>query len=158
MPKKLVLVLVVPALLGCLCWGQSAAERKKKFAAFEQEAIAREQALAAAEKRHDLDTILAALDRDFLEIAGDGNRYTAADIARYFPDVHVSDVKLDDFRVQYAGRDGALLTYVTHVDATYQGQPLPPTVAVSSLWVRRGRRWKLLFHQATPKPEPAAPK
>ena len=77
---------------------------------------------------------------------------------RSFTDLKVNDVRFEDFRVEYAGRDGALVTYVAHVDATYQGQPLPPRVAVSSLWVRRGRQWKLLFHQATPKPETSKPR
>lgn len=149
MSRKPAVWLACVVLLAGSAWSQKKSERERKFAAFEQEAIAREQELAAAEKRHDLNAILATLDSAFSEIGGDGSRYTKASVVRYFPDLRVNDVTFHDFQVQYAGRDGALVTYQAEVDATYQGQPLPPHFAVSSLWVRRGRKWRLLFHQAT---------
>ncbi len=72
MNRKITVALGLLVLFDGVLWGQTKAERVAKLAAFREEAMAREQALAAAEMRGDLHAILAALVRDFFEIGADG--------------------------------------------------------------------------------------
>ena len=128
-------------------------EKAGRAGNLEQEAIAREKELAAAEKRHDWEFISRALAHDFVEVAGDGKLYTKAEVAQYFPDVRVQEFSLDNFRVVQSRPDAVLLLYTANAQATFKGQPFPAHNYVSSYWVRRRGEWRMIFHQATPIPE-----
>lgn len=56
---------------------------------------------------------------------------------------------LGDMKVTHVTADVALLTYSATVDGTCMGDPIPPKVYASSIWVRRGDRWVGHFHQET---------
>ncbi|HYX67754.1 MAG TPA: nuclear transport factor 2 family protein [Terriglobales bacterium] len=128
--------------------------------ALEQEFAGREKSLFEAEKRHDWPFVTNLLTDDFLEIAADGKLYTKPDVAAYFPDVQLHDYTQEDVRVQRIAEGAALVTSTVRVDASFRGQRIPSHSYVSTLWVRRGKQWKIVFHQVTPIPEPApaAPK
>ncbi len=158
-------------LLAAACFAQehkeySAKEQGKQLIAareqraFEQEFAAREKSLFEAEKRHDWPFIAKLLTDDFVEIAADGKRYAKPDVAAYFPDVQLHDYTMEDVRVQRVTADAVLVTSTVRVDASFRGTHIPSHSYVSTLWVRHGKQWKIVFHQVTPIPEPApaAPK
>ena len=80
------------------------------------------------------------LSDGFTEFGWSGRAYGRADILDQ--EIGAIDVDLEDFLVRPAGRDAALVTYRS-VQARGLGNR-------ASLWVRRGGRWLLEFHQGTP--------
>ena len=123
--------------------------------AWEQQFAARERSLFEAEKRHDWPAVERLLTDDFVEIAADGKLYAKSDVAAYFPDVQLHDYQQEDVRVLRAAEGAVLVTSTVRVDASFRGQRIPSHSYVSTLWVRRGKQWKIVFHQVTPIPEPA---
>ena len=123
--------------------------------AWEQQFVARERSLFEAEKLHDWPAVERLLADDFLEIAADGKLYTKSGVAAYFPDVHLLDYRQEDVRVLRAADGAVLVTSTVRVDASFRGTRIPSHSYVSTLWARRGKQWKIVFHQVTPIPEPA---
>jgi hypothetical protein len=120
----------------------------------EKEFAAREKSLFEAEKRHDWPAVERLLADDFLEIAADGKLYTKGDVAGYFPDIQLHDYQQSEVRVLHASADAVLVTSTVKVDASFRGARIPSHSYVSTLWVHRGKQWKIVFHQVTPIPEP----
>jgi len=106
-----------------------------------------------AEKRKDLDFVLAHLADDFAEVAGDGTVYHRSDIQAGWADVALKDYKLSDCIFKLMTREAAYITCVLDVDATYQGQPLPPRFRVNTVWTRHKGEWLIRFEQGTIIPE-----
>jgi ketosteroid isomerase-like protein len=107
-----------------------------------------------AEKRKDLNFVLAHLADDFAEVAGDGAVYHRSDIQASWADVALKDYKLSDCIFKLMTRDAAYLTCMMDVDATYKGQPLPQRFRVTTVWTRHKGEWLIRFEQGTTIPEP----
>lgn len=106
-----------------------------------------------AEKRKDLNFVLAHLSDDFAEVAGDGNVYHRSDIEAGWSDVTLKDYKLSDCIFKLMTRDAAYLSCMMEVDATYKGQPLPRRFRVTTVWTRQKGVWLIRFEQGTTIPE-----
>lgn len=85
---------------------------------------------------------------EFVGVDPDGPVDLAAEV-KSIDDVELKDYRLADVKVIMADKDTALLTYKAMQQGTYKGQPLPPAVFASSVWVRRGGKWLAVFHQET---------
>lgn len=107
-----------------------------------------------AEKRKDLNFVLAHLADDFAEVAGDGAVYQRSDIQAGWADVVLKDYKLSDCIFKLMSQDAAYLTCIMDVDATYKGQALPQRFRVTTVWTRHKGGWLVRFEQATIIPEP----
>jgi glyoxylase I family protein len=59
-----------------------------------------------------------------------------------------AEVEFDDVRTLALSHDTALLIY--RVAARWQHEPSKSSALASSIYVKRGDRWKLAFHQQTP--------
>jgi hypothetical protein len=74
-------------------------------------------------------------------------------------DCEIESYALSDEQMQPLGNDAALITHKTTVDGTCNGQKIPPSSWVASVYVRDGDTWKGAFHaEATvvdPKATPA---
>jgi len=165
------LVLMMILTFGALCWPQehqqySAKEQGARIIAArepqanKQQIIAYEKSLLEAEKRHDWPTIAQRLAPEFVEIAGDGNAYTKADVEKYFPEVKLIEYELSDIQFLALGATAALLMYKADVNFTFQGKPGPAHMRVSTAWVQdpTSGQWLVMFHQATLVPQPAGSK
>lgn len=102
-----------------------------------------------AEKRGDLQFILAQLADDFAEVAGDGKIYHKSDIESHFHEVKVNDYSVQDLLFHQMTPDSAYVTYRLTVDATYNGQKFPGEFRVSTVWTRMTGDWRLRFEQGT---------
>jgi len=54
------------------------------------------------------------------------------------------------YHVRMIGDDAAMVTYEQSYDGTYDGEPLPPRVVVSQIWLMEEGAWKQLLYQETP--------
>jgi len=107
-----------------------------------------------AEKRKDLNFVLAHLSDDFAEVGGDGGVYHRSDIEAGWADVTLKEYKLSDCIFKLMTREAAYLTCVMEVDATYKGQPFPRRLRVTTVWTRHKSEWLVRFEQGTTIPEP----
>ncbi len=88
------------------------------------------------------------IDEDFVEIGRSGRVWDRAAVIGLLAGPPDLAVRIADFAVTMLRDDIALATYTTTPDPALR----------SSLWVRRGGRWRIRFHQGTarPGPDPAA--
>ena len=61
----------------------------------------------------------------------------------------VKSYELSDIKVTFLNNSTAIMTYKSAQDATCAGQPVPPSVWSSSVYVLRGGRWYAASHQET---------
>jgi hypothetical protein len=99
--------------------------------------------------RRDQATLERLLHPRFREFGRSGRSYTKADVlANLAAEQEATDVWSQNFEIELLGDDSALLTYRSaHVVADGK---LERHTNRSSLWVRAGSAWQMLFHQGTP--------
>lgn len=57
---------------------------------------------------------------------------------------------IDNFKTVMVNNDAYIATYRYKADATMAGQPYPPGPwYVTTVWAKRGKDWKAVFHQET---------
>jgi hypothetical protein len=91
------------------------------------------------------------LSDNHLEVGG-GGIGNKAEIVAFVgsPVCVVNSYSVDNFTLTVFDAKTALLTYHAEQDTTCGGKPVPSPAWVSSLYVRRGKRWLNAFYQQTP--------
>lgn len=97
----------------------------------------RDPALTGADPR----TLYELIADDFLEFGASGRTWTAADVRQALATEPARDVPVEDFAVTRLAVGVTLVTYRSSD---------PRHAKRSSIWVRRGGRWVMRFHQGTP--------
>jgi ketosteroid isomerase-like protein len=89
---------------------------------------------------------------------GEAGRLDKASAAKEYTgaDCKVASVAVSDGEMTPLGRDAALITHRTDVDATCGGKKLPRASWVASVYVRRDHRWQAAFHAEAAIVDPAA--
>ena len=94
-----------------------------------------------------------------LEIIKHGHRFTIAEEAKQFGDVHPASYTMEDIHAKVLSPDVFLLTYRAKVSwkGPYRGKEmasLPPQIIwVTSVWTRRERRWVNVLYEENPRDE-----
>lgn len=113
-----------------------------------------EEQIIAAEKRviweavskKQVDLLREFLADDYLDVS-DVGVFNKSETLQLIPDLNLRDYSLDKFKVIKAGRDTAIVTYEAIQNWTLKGQEGSSHVRASSVWVMRGGRWLIIFHQ-----------
>jgi ketosteroid isomerase-like protein len=71
-------------------------------------------------------------------------------------DCEIKSYALSDEQIQPLGNDAALITHKTTVNGTCNGQEVPPSSWVATVYVRDGDGWKGAFHAEAPIVDPKA--
>ncbi len=104
-----------------------------------------ERALASANADGVEGGLEALIAEGFLEFGASGRTWDEASMRRTLADATpTAPVDLEAFAVELLADDVALVTYRL-------GPPRPSNR--SSLWIRRGERWQVRFHQGTLQPD-----
>jgi glyoxylase I family protein len=105
----------------------------------------RDELLALERALAERDWTAAALDElideDFVEVGRSGRAWDRAAILDLLAGPPDRDVRIADFAVTRLGGDVVLATYSTTPDPALR----------ASLWIRRDGRWRIRFHQGTPR-------
>ena len=109
-----------------------------------------EKELAQAEQQKNKQFFDRALSPEFLMVAYNGLVFTKPELLSKLIYLNVKQYKMNNFKVRPIGRAGALLTYDLEIQASAAGRHVPARQYASSVWIREGGHWHLLFHQATP--------
>ncbi len=107
--------------------------------------------LLRPEVRRSLTRLNELLDDEFFEFGASGSRYTKQEILQHLTD-SASKYSLRDLRVLEISSDIMLATYLVEKETPANRSR---TISLrSSLWRNRNGRWRIVFHQGTPLPEP----
>jgi hypothetical protein len=88
---------------------------------------------------------------DLVMISGDGTRYSKGQLLKVAPDVNISAYKIESNpELLVLGPDAVLLVYrVTYTIGIKDEKPKTVTMLTSSTYVRRDKKWVLVFNQET---------
>ena len=112
--------------------------------------IATERKLWEAWKNKDMKPFRANLTADAVMIGDGGVADKKTSLAAMEGMAcEVKSYELMDLKVTFFNSSTAILTYKSTQDAMCGGQPVPPTVWSSSVYVMRGGRWYAASHQET---------
>ena len=64
-------------------------------------------------------------------------------------DMKMESWDITDTKVIWQDANNAVLTYKWTGKGTFQGQPIPSPVWVSTVWTKRNGKWTAVFHQET---------
>jgi hypothetical protein len=101
-----------------------------------------ESALASRDPTGVEGGLMSLIANDFIEFGRSGRVWTARSIRELLEGPPAKPVSIEDFEVAELADGVVLATYVI---------PGPPGVNRASIWIRRGNRWLLRFHQGTPR-------
>ena len=127
----------------------AAARRQKEFA---EMLIAQEKQAWEEEKKRNADFFRKVMTDQFVAAEPDGKRYTKEEVLRLIPTARMTSYELADFLVIRAGRDAAVISYRASVRGPVEGKETSTNVLATTVWVRRGKEWKMTFHQKTVAP------
>jgi hypothetical protein len=116
--------------------------------------IGLEEQLITSEKRviweavakKQMDVLRSSLAAEYLDVS-DVGVFTKSETLELIPDLNLRDYSLDKFKVIRIGKDSAIVTYEAIQNWTIKGQEAPSHVRATSVWVNRGGKWLVIFHQ-----------
>jgi len=108
-----------------------------------------EQELVAAQKRRDFAAVEALLADDFHEIGSSGRFFSKADTLRAVSEVQIVECTFDHFQFLPVDDKCVIVMYLATARRTQDGREHLNRAWRSSIWVKRGDAWQVLFHQAT---------
>ncbi len=111
--------------------------------------LAKENALAAAEKKKDAAAMRQLLADDFMGIGTNGQPFGRGEMLEGFNEVTLEQYTIYGAQVVPINEGAALLTYDAIVRIAGGDSLVPRYQRVSSLWVNQNATWKLKFQQAT---------
>ena len=97
--------------------------------------------------RKNYEMVSSRLADDFREFGSSGRIFTKEEILAQLANERGIEISAVDFQAKAIARDAVLVTY-----RAVQVDPVSGTSAASlrsSIWVWRGARWQMLFHQGT---------
>jgi len=118
----------------------------------EEQLIAKEIGIIAAQKRRDFSAVEAVLAEGFHEIGSSGRLFSKSEILHAIQEVQIIDYSFEHFKILPIDRSYMILTYVATVKRNHQGQEHCTRAYRSSTWMERDGTWLVVFHQATPLP------
>jgi hypothetical protein len=91
-------------------------------------------------------TLEDCFDRQFLDVS-DVGIFTKSETIELIPNLNIRDYSLSNFKVILPNQRTAIITYEAIQHWTIEGKEAPSQVRASSVWVKRGGRWRITFHQ-----------
>src|SRR5215472_5081165 len=136
-------VLLVTAISTCFA---AATPAKKTKTAQNGAAIVRlEKIITEAFKNKQVETVRKYLAPEFVGLDAEGFKNVDAELADV-PKYDVSDNSFANMKVAFPSANMALVTYKVTTQATHNGQDTSGTYNVASVWTKRERKWRLVFH------------
>lgn len=108
--------------------------------------MAKDREIYDALKKRDNTAFGALLADDFLYVTGDGI-HSKADTLKVAAAMEFTEIALTDFKVVRIDKDAAVVTYTTDTKSTTDGKSKSEKDHESSVWVNRGGKWLMIYHQ-----------
>jgi hypothetical protein len=133
------------ATLGLLVFAAGLASGQDK-GGVEKTLVANEHKLNEAVAKGDKATFTALVAPDAWSADGAGFMQVA-DFVSVFDQLKVSSWKIEDPKVRWVDANNAIVIYTWTGAGTFQGQPLPKKVYVSTVWTKKAGKWLAAYHQ-----------
>src|SRR5262245_23190813 len=108
------------------------------------------QTILTAFNKGDVDTVKGLMTPDHVAILSYARFDSAADQLKALSDWQLSEYKVDGLKVTALTKDVALVSFHAAIKGTYKGKPVPRSVQVGEVWVRRDGKWLQASYQETP--------
>jgi ketosteroid isomerase-like protein len=143
--KRQVIICVAMATAVSTCVAAPTPGRQMKSAQREKAIVALERIVTEAFKNKQQETVKKYLAPEFVGLDAEGFKNVDSELA----DVPKYDVRANSFadmKVAFPTANMAVVTYKVTTQATHNGQDTSGTYNVASVWTKRERKWRLVFH------------
>ena len=127
------------------CLAAPAPPRQVKTAQREKAIVNLEKIVTEAFKNKQVETVKKYLAPEFVGLDADGFKNVDSELADV-PKYDVRDNSFADMKVALPNANMAMITYKVTTQATYNAQDASGTYNVASVWTKRERKWRLVFH------------
>lgn len=79
--------------------------------------------------------------------ADNGGFMKVSDFVAAFDQIKVTNWSMSGEKVNWIDGNNAIVTYKWTGAGTFQGQPIPGTTYVSTMWTKKGDKWVATYHQ-----------
>jgi hypothetical protein len=145
MKRQVIICGVAVATAVSTCFAAPTPARQIKTAQRERAIVGLEKVVTEAFKNKQVETFKKYLAPEFVGLDAEGFKGVDAELADV-PKYDVRDNSFADMKVTFPSANMAMVTYRVTTQATHNGQDISGTYNVASVWMKRERRWRLLFH------------
>jgi ketosteroid isomerase-like protein len=143
--KRQVIIFVAVATAVSTCFAAPTPGRQMKTAQREKAIVSLEKVVTEAFKNKQLETVKKYLAPEFVGLDAEGFKNADSELADV-PKYDVRDNSFADMKVAFPSANMAVVTYKVTTQATHSGQDTSGTYNVASVWTKRERKWRLVFH------------
>jgi hypothetical protein len=147
--RAMLAIMMLLSLLASTAAGQSA-DSNSDASQLRDKLEQYEKQLSSAEKQQQKSQLRALLDADLVYVASNGMVFSKQNILEKIAYLNLNRYNFDNVKIRRIGENGVLLTYDLRINEKVAGHKVPQKQYASSVWVKDGGQWKLLFHQGTP--------
>ena len=145
MKRQVIIGGVAVAIAVSTCFAAPIPARQMKTAQREKAIVALEKIVTEAFKNKQLETVKKYLAPEFVGLDAEGFKNVDSELADV-PKYDVRDNSFADMKVALPNANMAMITYKVTTQATHNGQDASGTYNVASVWTKRERKWRLVFH------------
>jgi hypothetical protein len=127
------------------CFAAPTPTRQMKTAQREAAIVRLEKIVTETFKNKQVETFKKYLAPEFVGLDAEGFKNVDGELAEV-PKYDVSDNSFADMKVAFPSGNMAVVTYKVTTQSTHNGQDTSGTYNVASVWTKRERKWRLVFH------------
>ena len=145
MKRQVIISGVALATAISTCFGAATPAKQTKTAKREAAIVRLEKIITEAFKNKQVETFKKYLAPEFVGLDAEGFKNVDGELAD-IPKYDVSDNSFADMKVAFPTGNTAMVTYKVTTQSTHNGQDASGTYNVVSVWTKRERKWRLVFH------------
>jgi ketosteroid isomerase-like protein len=145
MKRQVIICGVAMATAVSTCFAAAIPARGTKTAQREAAIVRLEKIVTEAFKNKQVETFKKYLAPEFVGLDAEGFKNVDGELADV-PKYDVSNNSLADMKVTFPTGNMAVVTYKVMTQAMHNGQDTSGTYNVASVWTKRERKWRLVFH------------
>ena len=145
MKRQVIISGVALATAVSTCFAAATPARQTKTAQREAAIVRLEKIITEAFKNKQVETFKKYLAPEFVGLDAEGFKNVDGELAD-IPKYDVSDNSFADMKVAFPTGNTAMVTYKVTTQSTHNGQDTSGTYNVVSVWTKRERKWRLVFH------------
>jgi ketosteroid isomerase-like protein len=145
MKREVIMCVVALATAVSTCFAATSPSRPPKTAQREAAIVRLEKIITEAFKNKQVETFKKYLAPEFVGLDAEGFKNVDGQLAEV-PKYDVRDNSFSDMKVAFSTANMAVVTYKVTTQSTHNGQDSSGTYNVVSVWTKRERKWRLVFH------------
>ena len=145
MKRQVILCGVAVTTALSICFAAPTPARQAKSRKRAATVVNMEKIVTEAFKNKQVETFKKYLAPEFVGLDAEGFKNVDAELAEV-PKYDVRENSFADMKLAFPSGNMAVVTYKTTTQATHNGQDASGTYNVASVWAKRERTWRLVFH------------